>query len=152
MEPTSFDVLDTVVFPIVGGVIAGIIVILVQWTFRAVNECRQRHNAENALREFFEEWEDTINGATALNGFPTGHSLTTEQLQYTYHKDYLRRADSLIVSWSRLLSEKQMAEINYLVQGHKGNLLDILPANKIPNQWLYDNFFRQAREISWLKF
>ena len=78
MEPISFDLLETVVFPIVGGVIAGIFVILVALGFRVfVYQRHQRRNAEKALSELFGEWEKTINDATALVIHQLGQSYTS---------------------------------------------------------------------------
>ena len=49
------------------------------------------------------------------------------------------------------LTKEQMAEITYLVKGHRDGVLAMLPPGKIPGQGIYDDFFRLAREIIWLK-
>ena len=66
MAMNSFDVYSTVVFPILGGIIAGVIVILIEWGFRILHERSQRRRATKVISRFFAEWQDAINTSADL--------------------------------------------------------------------------------------
>ena len=63
MWSDSFDVYETVIFPIVGGVIAGFIVVIVELVFRYLYDRWQQSKAINAVKKLFGEWESKITNA-----------------------------------------------------------------------------------------
>ena len=71
-----FDVYTTVVFPIVGGIIAGVIVILIELGFRVLYEWNQRKRGAKDISRFFGEWEAAINTSVDLPASPTPISPT----------------------------------------------------------------------------
>ena len=62
----STDFTDTAFLSIVGGIIAGIVVILLEWSFRFLYGWNQRRNAVNAVGDFFVRWEGDINSTDEL--------------------------------------------------------------------------------------
>ena len=148
----SFDVYATVIFPIVGGIIAGIIVILIEWGFRSLYERGQRRKAINGIGEFFGEWESRINSLAARNVPQIGTSYTREQIQFAFHQHFLRRSHITMDRWSKFLPEQQTEEMRQFISEHEGAEIGIIPAGKVMSQEMYNNFFRRAREIKWLKF
>ena len=152
MEPSSFDVLDTVVFPVVGGIIAGAIVVAMEWGFRVIFQMWQRGKAEKAIGLFFKEWECTVNTAEALSVPHAGRSYSKEDLQFVFHRDFLRQFPIRLGRWSKFLSEKETEQLALFVTGHeKAYLQDLLPGKNL-TQAIYDGFFCDAKKIEWLKF
>ena len=82
MSSGSFDIYATIVFPIVGGIIAGIFVILIEWGFRSFYEWRQRGKAIGFINELFSEWESKINHTTAIDHDPVGISPSKGNFNY----------------------------------------------------------------------
>ena len=152
MAPSSFDISDTVVFPVVGGIIAGLIVVAIQLGYRVILQWWQRGKAEKAMGKFFGEWKSTINDAKALFHAPTGKNYTKIDIQFVRHRDFLRQFPIRLNRWSKFLSEKQTEEITLRIIGHENAyLIDLFPGRNLP-QVIYDGFFRNARKIEWLKF
>ena len=79
MPMNSFDVYTTVIFPIFGGIIAGVIVILIEWSFRVLHEWNQRKRGTKVVSRFFGEWEDAINTSADLPESPSGISYAKPQ-------------------------------------------------------------------------
>ena len=149
-DPTNFT--DTALLSITGGVIAGIVVILLEWSFRFLYGWRQRRSAIHAVREFFRRWEDDINSTEDMLTSDCRFSLPKTQLQYVKHKDFLRRVRILLDRWSKFLSEKQTEDVALLLGDHEGGTMSIIPEDSVPGQNFYDVFFRDARTIEWLEF
>ena len=61
----SFDVFQTVIYPILGGVIAGFIVVIVELVFRYLYDRWQQRKAINSIKELFSEWESKITSRPA---------------------------------------------------------------------------------------
>ena len=148
----SFDVNSTVVFPILGGIIAGVIVIIFEWSFRVFYEWNQRKRGAKVISRFFGEWEDAINTTVDLPENPSGVLYAKAQIQFVMHSYYVRAVHFTISRWSKYLSDQQTEEISLLVFRHEHSVIGILPPGKIFSQEIYDRFFREAREIKWLKF
>ena len=152
MAPSSFDISDTVVFPVVGGIIAGIIVVAIELGFRVILQCWQKRKAEKAMGEFFGGWEDKINDAKDLFHAPTGRNFTKSDMQFVHHREFLRQFPIRLNRWSKFLSEKQTEEITLHVIGHENAILiDLFPGKNL-SQVIYDVFFSEAKKIKWLKF
>ena len=152
MLENSFDISTNVVFPIVGGVIAGGIVVLIEWIFRLLYDWNQRRKGTKAIGRFFAEWEDAINSSADLPAGPNGQTVARDQIQFIKHKYYIRAVHFTISRWSRYLSDGQTQEINLFLFRHEHSEIGILPDNRIFNQEVYDRLFQRAREIKWLKF
>ena len=140
----SFDVNSTVFSPIVGGIIAGLIVILMEWIFRVLYGLNQRKRGIKDISEFFGGWEVAINGNPSLQEKPWVISDAAGKDPLYTHRTLIRVFDFTISRWSKYLSDQQIEEI-YL-------RLIILPSDTIASQEFYDRFFREARKIKWLKF
>ena len=104
-DPTDF--IGTALFSIVGGVIAGIVVVLLEWGFRSVYLWNQRRNAVNAVGEYFRRWESDINSTDELLTSDGRFSLPRVRLQFEKHKEYLRTVRILLDRWSKFLSGEQ---------------------------------------------
>ena len=152
MAMNSFDVYSTVVFPILGGIIAGVIVILIEWGFRILHERSQRRRATKVISRFFAEWQDAINTSADLPENPSGVTASKDQIQFIKHRYYVRAVHFTISRWSKYLSDQQTEEINLFIFRHEHSEIGILPEKRIFGQEIYDRFFQRAREIKWLKF
>ena len=152
MATGTFDVFDTVIFPIVGGIIAGIVVIAIELGVRSLRQWHQRRTAIKVIGGFFREYESMINNADALNVPQLGNYYTKEQVQFVRLKDFLRQFPIRMNRWSKHLSEKQTEEITLYIVGYEGAVLGIIPQDRVSSQEIYNDFFRKAREIEWLKF
>ena len=152
MEPTSFDVLETIGFPVVGGIIAGTIVVAIELGFRIVFQKWQRRNAKKAIGAFFKQWKCTIDTAEALYHAPSGRNFSKEDIQFVRHRDFLRQFPIRLDRWSKFLSEEETEQIALYVTGHDNAYLrDLLPGRNL-TQPIYDGFFSEAKNIKWLKF
>ena len=140
----SFDVNSTVFSPIVGGIIAGLIVILMEWIFRVLYGLNQRQRGFKDISKFFGGWEVAINGNPSLQEKPWVGLDPAAKDTLATHRTLIRAFDFTISRWSKYLSDQQIEEI-YL-------RLIILPSDTIASQEFYDRFFREARKIKWLKF
>ena len=148
----SFDVYTTVVFPVLGGIIAGVIVILFEWGFRVLYERKQRKKGTKVISKFFVDWEEAINTSADLPESPSGISVAKDQIQFVKHRYYIRAVHFTISRWSKFLSDQQIEGINLFIFRHEHSEIGILPPDRIFSQEIYDRFFRRAREIKWLKF
>ena len=146
----SFDVFSTVIFPILGGVIAGFIVVVVEFVVRNCHSRWQQSKAINTLGNLFSEWESRINDAVDLLDQGCVYRNRGE-VQILHHQYYLRRVPLVLAAWSKNLSEKQIDELTKLIFDHE-QILSIVPKDKVYPQEVYDMFFRKAREIERLKF
>ena len=142
----SFDVNSTVFFPVLGGILAGGIVIVIELSFRVLWGLNQRKRGIKDISKFFGGWEVVINGNPSLQENPwVGlNAAAKDPVQLATHRAAIRLFDFAIFRWSKYLSDQQLEEI-YL-------LLVILPSDTIASQEFYDGFFREARKIKWLKF
>ena len=147
-----FDVYTTVVFPIIGGIIAGVIVILIEWGFRVLYEWNQRYRGAKDISRFFGKWEDTINKSADLPASPEGVVYHKGEIQYVQHRYHIRAVHFTISRWSKYLSNQQIEEIDLFIFGHEHSEIGPLPPGRIFGQETYDGFFHRAREIKWLKF
>ena len=148
----SFDVYTTVIFPILGGILAGVIVILIEWGFRVLYEWNQRKRGTKVISRFFGEWQDAINTSADLPESPEGVVYTKGQIQIAQHRYYIRAVHFTISRWSKYLSDQQTEEIDLFIFRHEHSQIGILPPDRIFSQEVYDRFFDRAREIKWLKF
>ena len=148
---STFDVYDSILLPVLGGVIAGGIVIAIELTFRRVYEWLQRREAEKAMSEFFKQWESKINGSEAISDPQAGIQRTKDVVQYAFHQDYVRQFPVRMGRWSKYLNEKQTEEVSLLVLGYLVAITSLNPPGRTLSQGIYDAFFRRAKEIKWLK-
>ena len=149
---STFDFNDTVLFPVLGGIFAGIVVILIEWSFRSLHDCKQRKKAERSIGKFFGEWNSCINNAVELRDEQGVLNAPKIAVQFAIHKDFLRSFPIVVDRWSRFLTEQQTEEVRQFVRGHEGGIVGIIPSGKAPPEPIYSNFFRDSKEIKWLKF
>ena len=147
----SFDVNSTVIFPILGGVIAGFIVVVVEFVVRNCHSRWQQDKAINTLGNLFSKWESRINDAVELLDDQGRVYRNRGVVQILHHQYYLKRVPLALAAWSKNLSEKQTDELTTLIFEQE-QILSIVPKDKVLLQEVYDGFFRKAREIEWLKF
>ena len=115
----------------------------------------QRRKAYTAIGQFFGRWESTINDAQEIPyhpSNPSGGPIERAVVQFAYHGDFLRRAPNLIARWSRYLTAEQVEELSNHLEGLQGAVIGLLPQGRVLPSEQYPSFFRQAREIDWLKF
>ena len=143
---------DTAILSIAGGIIAGIVVVLIEWWFRFLYGWNQRRNSVNAVGNFFRRWESDINSTDDLLTSDGRFSLPRDRLQFEKHKEYLRTVRILLDRWSKFLSGEQSENIALFLGRHEGAVIGIIPEGRIPSQDFHDAFFRTAREIKWLRF
>ncbi len=148
----SFDVYETVIFPILGGVIAGFIVVVIELVFRHLYDRWQRSKAINAIEKLLGEWESKINNANDLTDDHGRIIQTKEVIRFLHHKYYLKRVPIAIAAWSKNLSEEQTDELTVLIVQNEHVLEGIVRPGMVPDKTPYDDLFRKAREIKWLKF
>ena len=125
---------------VVGGVIAGIIVILIQsaWAWA------QRRRAAKEVGAFFRTWETDV-GRQGDDAW-----------RLVVHKKHLRTVHILLDRWSKVLSAEQSKEIAEHIAQHEHSLFDLEGVGVNPDAKLQkiatDQFFRAARRIKWLSF
>ena len=151
MEPSSFDVLETVVFPVVGGIIAGAIVVIIELVIRYILSRRQYGNAIKAIEKLFGEWESRINDAVDLLNDNGEIYRDRGVLQFLHHRYFIKRVPLALAAWSKNFSEQQTDELTRLIFDEEQRI-SVVPHDKILLQDAYDQFFRKAREIDWLDF
>ena len=134
------------------GILAGLVVVGIEWAGRYCYARRQQRKAIRELRKFFANWELQINTSQGISDPQAGPLQSKEVIQILSHKERLRTFHVLMLRLSTHLSEDQAEEILLFVEGHEA-LINIIPTDRTPDQNLYDVFFRRVREeITWLKF
>ena len=149
-DPTDFA--NIALLSVAGGVIAGIVVILLEWGFRSLYAWNQRRNAVNAVGDFFRRWEGDIDETEEIVTSDGRFTLPRSRLKFEKHREQLRTVRILLDRWSKFLSGEQSEEIALLLGRHEGAVMGIVPQGSFPSQNFYDAFFRTAREIKWLGF
>ena len=146
----------SIILSVVGGILAGGLVLAGEFAISKGYEQVQQRKAMKAIGLFFKEWESTINETTDIPAHPTNPSngpINRAVVQFAYHEDYLRRAPNLLARWARYLAAEQVEELSNLLEGHQGAVIGLMrPRGRVLPQQVYDNFFRSAREIDWLDF
>ena len=149
------NVWATIILSILGGVIAGIIVLAGEVALRRGYEGVQRRKAIRAIGQFFGRWESEINDAMDIPAHednPNLGPISKASVQFAFHGDFLRRAPNLIARWSRYLTANQVEELSNHLESHQGAHIGILPPGRVLAQAQYDIFFSTAREFEWLEF
>ena len=146
------DPYASLVLSVGGGVLAGIVVILMEWGWRNFYGRWQRRKAIIGLSSFFRQWESTINSVESLTHPESGQHIAREDIQFAQHKNRPWTVPIMLSQESRHLSDKQAQEIALLLAGHVNAEVGILPTGRVLSQQMYDRFFSNVREISWLKF
>ena len=152
MMSNSFDVYETVIFPILGGVIAGFVVIVIELVFRNLYDRWQRRKTIKAIEKLLSEWESKINNPSAIENNPAGTSPSKGEFQLPIHRYHLKITPITIAAWSKQLSEGEAIEIHELIAGQENVAEFLFSQGFYPDQNYYDNFFSKVREIKWLKF
>lgn len=135
-----------------GGVLAGLAVVAVELVWRFGLAWWQRKKALQALGTLLGEWEESINSATGFAYPQLGRTASKEDVQFAKHKSYLWTAPIVMSRWARHIPEKYIEDLSRLVTNHQNAVVAILPPGRVMSQGIYDDFFRQAREVKWLKF
>ena len=135
-----------------GGILAGIAVVTVEWVWRFGLASWQKKKAVRVLSALWGEWEESINSATGLTDPQVGIKASREVLQFAKHKYYIWTVPIVLSRWARHIPEQYVEDLSRLVTSHQNAVVAILPPGKVMSQGLYDLFFRQAREVKWLKF
>lgn len=150
MDWSPPDVYASFILSIGGGVLSGLAVVVLSWCGRLIQVHRERRTAIRELRLFFSEWEFLINTAESVNVSQIPFEAEKAQMQFIYHKNRLWTVPIILSRWSKCLSEQQVQEITLLIANHENAYIGIVPPDKVPNQWIYDNFFRELKKIKWL--
>ena len=144
------DVYASFILSIGGGVLAGFVVVVLSWCRSLIQAHRERRKAIRELRLFFREWESLINTADGLNVPQIPFEAEKHHVQFVKHKNRLWTVPIVLSRWSKYLSGQQVQEIALLIANHENAHIGILPPDKVPNQWMYDNFFNELKKIKWL--
>ena len=147
--------IPSILLSIAGGILAGFIVVGIEWVGRYCYARRQQRNAIRELGNFFAAWESGINTAqelsTKLPGRTAPLTASKDLVQRVHYNEQRNRFHILMSSrWSRHLSERQTSEIRELVAWNEW-VIEQLPWD-FSRQVIYDDFFQRVREITWLKF
>ena len=144
------DVYASSILSIGGGVLAGFVVVLIEWCWRLYRAKHGRRKAIIELRLFFREWESLINTAEGLNDPQIPFKAEKHHVQFVHHKNRLWTVPIVLSRWSPYLSEQQAQEIALLIANHENAHIGIVPPDRVANQWIYDNFFNELKKIKWL--
>ena len=142
----------SVIISILGGMAAGVLVLIGEILYRLRRDRRERRKAEGAIGIFFREWETAINNVPVDPDRPDYFSYGKDYQQAGIHYDFLRRAPNLIARWSRDLTAAQVEELINLLKRHESDINFQLREIGEWGQYLYDPLFCRAREIKWLDF
>ena len=129
----------SLILSVLGGVVAGVMVLVGEILFRLKMDRRQRAKAKEAIGWFFAEWEQTINAA---GGRP--------DVQFAQHRLSLLMAQNIVARWSRYLTAEQVQVVSNLLQIEELVTGARLSGGKVWDLDHYDVFFRQVRGIEWL--
>ena len=147
----SFDSTSSIVLNIVGGLLAGIALILIQTGWKFIEKRRKRGVAIIKLREFFQGWETSTEENAADPAF-----------QFFGHERRILRMKENISVLRPHLSGKQASDISELIFGHE-DLIEArqklvldrqeppVPEHRALSPDDYRDFFDQAKAIKWLK-
>ena len=142
----------SLILSISGGILAGAIVLVGEILIRLAQDRRQRRKAERAICHFFRDWETTINEAADVPSGPGTFPMLKVFVQFEEHRDFLTRAANLVERWQRYLTAEQVEGLSNHLERHQAEFDSLIGEGGALHQLHYDNFFRQAHEIEWLKF
>ena len=106
----------------------------------------RRRATESYLSEFFREFETRL---AEVQPSDDGKVLRG-QFQFMIWKEHLDNARLFVSSHSPQLRREDFIEIMKVVDGGY-RFTSIIPANKIPDEKLYDVYFEGLRKLDWLK-
>ena len=147
----------TIILSILGGIVAGILVLVGEILIRRELDRRQRKRAERAIGQFFRWWQMLTRDPSETDSSESTSGTSWEQVrflrvQFQIHEYCLMRVTNLIAAWSKYLTAKQVDELSTMIGEHQIQVIARLPEGQTPEQHQYDNFFQQARAIKWLDF
>ena len=143
---------DSWIPSVIGGVLAGLIVIMMELLWRGGYVWIQRRKAVTGLRRFFAEWEERITTAKDLEGPAPGvPGVPVESVKFVLHKSYLRTAPIRIAPMTKHLSDQQAQEVSLLLSSEEAKV-GIIPEGRAPSQDFYDQFFDSVKGVKWLKY
>ena len=140
------------VLSIGGGVLAGFVVVALEWGWRYWYGWRQQRKAIRDLSTFFGEWESILNTADGFQDPASGITRSKQDVQFAMHKYRLWTVPIIMARWAKYISGEQTQEFNLLISNHENAVLSLVPASRVLSQNIYDMFFREARKVKWLKF
>ena len=142
----------SILISIGGGVLAGALVLWGDNRIRKELDRRQQRKAERAIGQFFREWEHAINDAASFSTDDDAGVISEKAWRFATHARFMRRASNLVARWSRHLTPEQVENLNNYLEDHQAVIDLIGPRGGSFEQIHYNGFFREAREIDWLKF
>ena len=151
MPWNSPDAISSVLLNIVGGFLAGIALLSLQFGWRFIDKRLNRRAAVKSLRRFLEVWEKE-----------TRENAVNEEFQFVAHELRIRRMNENIHILRPHLSGSQATDIAGLIRDHEELIearrrLVLEQMDPRPPQHLlllpaeYEEFFAKAKEIKWLK-
>ena len=144
---------DSWIPSVIGGVLAGLIVIVMELLWRGVYGWIQRRKAVTGLRKFFAEWEGQIATAKELEGPAPGvPGVPVESVKFVLHKFYLRTAPIRIAPMTKHLSDQQAQESFAFVfqRGSKGGNNPRKAVHQV--RIFTTNFSIPFKGVKWLKY
>ena len=137
---------------IIGGVIAGLGLVLVELIWRLSYGLFQKHKAIRAMSAFFSKWEETINTSEAIDDPATGVSASKEQVRFLHHQYNLRILPIEFSRWGKHIPEQQYEDIKQAIARHEHAEVGIIHPGKFPTSpEFYPRFFDRVRDagLNW---
>ncbi len=135
---------------VIGGVLAGLIVIMMELLWRWMYGWILRRRAVATLRKFFAGWEKQITSATAIE-WSIGDQSTEEVMKFIYHRFWLQAATFRVATMTGRLNDDQARQVSNLIANEEAKV-ERIPEGSVPCQSLYDQFFNSVKEVKWLKY
>ena len=146
------DATSTILLNIVGGFLAGIALLLVQFGWKFIDKRLNRRVAVRNLRKFLQVWEEE-----------TRKNAMNKEFQFVAHELRIRRINENIEIFRPYLSGGQSTDIAGLIRDHEEVIearrrLVLERMDPRPPEHLlllradYEELFERARAIKWLKF
>ena len=132
---------------ILGGVLAGFALVLVELIWRLFYALFQKHRTIREIRGFFSEWEKAIATSGGIDDPEVGISRSKEEVQFAQQKYYLRILPIKLLRWEQHASAQQIEAIRRVAAGHEHAEMGIIPPDKVPtSQNFYTDFFDRVRD------
>ena len=147
----SPDVTSSILLNIVGGFLAGIALLLLQFGWKFVDKRLNRKAAVRSLRRFLQVWEKE-----------SQENAVNEEFQFVAHELRIRRMNENIEILRPHLSGGQATDIaglvrdlEELIEARRRLVLEQMEPRPPEHLLLlpaeYDEFFAKAKDINWLK-
>lgn len=131
-------------YPILTGGLVAITVELIHYGLRI----RRRQKFVFRLRDLFTDLNKEIKNAVGS----TDGKISRPELQFVLFRSKLDDIRNLIYVYSRHLKDRELSEIQYIIN-QEMRLIEMLRVNnKLYTEELYTQFFKRLLKLKWLKY